>query len=1314
MAHAAPPGDPVQIDLREWTRLACGLPTKNSFVEGAVDLSWAIAKHLCRTRVAPSAGIRLEDCIAADAVLIFVERPAVEQSDIVRAPSIADIKFQFEVSSGAISRPSDDDLSLLSRTDRRVHLALGKILLEIFSMGNSSSLEITGGATKNNYDVGSAENDRPPEASLPAKKRLMASPARDSMSTQAKNFLLSLGIPLSICQLVCDLLDPGEGSRSTSALKSLEDILDDKDKTCMASAVTSVDEVMWDLMQMKASPQTFLFDRSCPQRALEDACIMNNTHDHLVGRESEMSVLMTVKNQVSLHVRSEVNNTGSVSIHGSKFRRDAIFLSGYAGSGKSSILNAVTNACNEDKWLVLGCKFDKQSAPHTILAKAFDEFFGKWGAANYDVHSALDPAMVLAFNKVCGHILDTLDNEGLRNLADFMPNFAKSFPLLSLARNSHSLDGISSMDKVGSGKKRLQNMFHVLLDSLCSVGRPVLFTLDDLQWSNSSVTKDVADFVVNYVHYSSGGADRLGRRGLLIAGTYRSNEVKEGDDLVKSIDIMKKSGRVNVTMLTPGKLSDVDLAKMVSAKLCLPWRHTRGLATLVHAKTRGNPFFVVQFLRSIVQNKMLSFSVKRRRWVWDCDTIELQTVSEGVAELLAASFSQLSPTLMLTLKVVSCLGSQVEESTIDALDSSNEVLSFNMQSQLPLAVHEGILEKAGPIYQFTHDIIQSNIYETISPHNQKLLHKTIGENLLKLSANNPTMRLLAVDQVNMFCKDGNPNAEERSLFSESNATAAKLALASSSFDQARLYIAMGIRLLENDHWKTRYSLSLDLFEMSASVSFVNGDTDKMSACLDAISAHAKSFDDLLKASSLLVKLLTSSSKYEQARRNCLMVLSNLGEVFPQDVCPPLVLNELTSMRTTLRGISANQLKLLPPMADRNKLNVMKFFNMLCMCSLFSKPLLLPLAGCRMVKLTMEFGFCEDSIVGLATVALSVFHITDDVQLASHLGEVCESLIEESPRKHLLRARLCHELATSLKVINEPVQSTIARLPGLYNSAMLAGDSENAMICRSLYCGQSFYTGGLDIASASKALQMCVKEAGEYQQTSALHSAMILLNVCLYLSGEEDNIKSFEELIQIGERTSSELLLWQVFMSQVTIHLWFREYIDVVELSEKHAAKYPSSQQKRSLHFFRSFYEGIAYLSLARDTKQVKWKIQGEKSVVWMRQMESMSKWNFENKSKLLQAELHYLEGDIASAESFYEASIESARNHRFIQEEALACELYGVCCIENKMVDKGSKHLRVALEKYKQWGAMKKASELELFIGAVDHASNAISLRWGS
>ena len=224
--------------------------------------------------------------------------------------------------------------------------------------------------------------------------------------------------------------------------------------------------------------------------------------------------------------------------------------------------------------------------------------------------------------------------------------------------------------------------------------------------------------------------------------------------------------------------------------------------------------------------------------------------------------------------------------------------------------------------------------------------------------------------------------------------------------------------------------------------------------------------------------------------------------------------------------------------------------------------------------------------------------------------------------------------------------------------------------------------------------------------------MAFLNSCLYLSvgtNNEDGVKSLEELKQIGERTSDALVLWEVFVNQMAIHFWFRKYKDVVQLSEDYSAKHPSHQQKRILHVYRSFFEGIAYLNLARDTKQTKWKIFGKKAVDWMRKMESYSKWNFENKSKLLQAELCYLEGDLLSAEALYEESIQSSQNHRFLHEEALARELYGIFCVEIKKVDKGLEQLRLGIEKYKEWGAMNKAAELELFIDAVDRSNQVLN-----
>ena len=110
---------------------------------------------------------------------------------------------------------------------------------------------------------------------------------------------------------------------------------------------------------------------------------------------------------------------------------------------------------------------------------------------------------------------------------------------------------------------------------------------------------------------------------------------------------------------------------------------------------------------------------------------------------------------------------------------------------------------------------------------------------------------------------------------------------------------------------------------------------------------------------------------------------------------------------------------------------------------------------------------------------------------------------------------------------------------------------------------------------------------------------------------------------------------------------------------------------------------------------------GEESVQAMSQLEKTGTWNFENKMNLLEAELHYLDQRHAMAEISYQLAIASAHDHRVFHEEALAQELYGFYLIENGKSDRGLDQMRQAVDKYNQWGALKKARHLSDNIEAI-------------
>lgn len=331
-------------------------------------------------------------------------------------------------------------------------------------------------------------------------------------------------------------------------------------------------------------------------------------------------------------------------------------------------------------------------------------------------------------------------------------------------------------------------LFHLIIRSICSAGIPVLISLDDCHWCDPALIKGVVDVIVE-----SSIWDDTCQGGLLLLGTYRANDAS--DQLVHQINVLEKSNKTHLTKVCISDLTRGDVANMLSAKLCLPTRYTRELASLVYSKTaRGNPFFVIQFLRTVTQNKMLEYSVKHRRWKWDIDTIEMQMISDETAALLTTRFRQLPRRLMQTLTIISCLGSQVEEYTLELLNSEQQVLSFNMLDQLQHAVNEGLLEKAGPMYMFTHDLIMQYVYEQIPISSRKPLHKTIVENLVEsmkkdaLAANDAATTLLVADQINKFGNDGNLGEEERSQYVHICTAAARIALSSFSFDQGMSFL----------------------------------------------------------------------------------------------------------------------------------------------------------------------------------------------------------------------------------------------------------------------------------------------------------------------------------------------------------------------------------------------------------------------------------------------------------------------------------------------------------------------------------------------
>jgi len=196
----------------------------------------------------------------------------------------------------------------------------------------------------------------------------------------------------------------------------------------------------------------------------------------------------------------------------------------------------------------------------------------------------------------------------------------------------------------------------------------------------------------------------------------------------------------------------------------------------------------------------------------------------------------------------------------------------------------------------------------------------------------------------------------------------------------------------------------------------------------------------------------------------------------------------------------------------------------------------------------------------------------------------------------------------------------------------------------------------------------------------------------YTSAEEENILATNYSV----RTS--YYFWRAFTS-----FMFRSYDDSKHYAEKYLDCVGNTWANLFLqHALHAFYIGLVSFWVARKSKDgQQWHERGKRSKLALKKWAESSQWTFENKWYLLEAEESYCNNDFDAAKTYYEKAIAAAKSHKFVHEEALACELAGYFHLEQGETKKATELFLLALEKYNEWGAFEKCNSLFKFVEGI-------------
>src|SRR5262249_36323026 len=102
---------------------------------------------------------------------------------------------------------------------------------------------------------------------------------------------------------------------------------------------------------------------------------------------------------------------------------------------------------------------------------------------------------------------------------------------------------------------------------------------------------------------------------LLVTGACRDNHATPARPPLRKRAAIRGTARVQDIKLAP--LTTNDLGNLVADSVRCDAEQADPLAGLVHAKTDGNPFFVIQFLHVLADEGLLAFDHERASWSWD-------------------------------------------------------------------------------------------------------------------------------------------------------------------------------------------------------------------------------------------------------------------------------------------------------------------------------------------------------------------------------------------------------------------------------------------------------------------------------------------------------------------------------------------------------------------------------------------------------------------------------------------------------------------------------------------------------------------------
>ncbi|HEY9675180.1 MAG TPA: AAA family ATPase [Waterburya sp.] len=1026
------------------------------------------------------------------------------------------------------------------------------------------------------------------------------------------------------------------------------------------------------------------------QLGLQDVWERFQIPQKLYGRDQEVAMLLAAFARVACpednRVASLQNNSERScqreQTGNPRFKVEMMLVSGYAGIGKSALVQELYKPITAKRGYFVSGKFDQfgRNIPYSAIAHALQKL----------VQQLLgEPDEQL--QQWRSRLLTALGSNG-QLIIDVIPEveliIGKQPPVAEVGATE--------------AQNRFNRIFQKFVRVFCSKEHPLAIFLDDLQWIDSATLKLIELMLLDEQTQS-----------LFLIGAYRDNEVNSTHPLVLTLSRLRKQGAVlQEIVLTPLTLEQ--LSQLIAETLHQSADTVRSLAELVLRKTEGNPFFVNEFLRMLYGENLLTFDPpqsprtpggSKGGWQWDIAQIKAQAITDNVVELLLRKLKKLPENTQRILRLAACMGA---EFNLDTLAIVWEQPPKAVSLDLLAAIQAGLIQPLSELdenllvqeYRFLHDRVQQAAYALIDESHKQVVHLQIGHNLLeKTLPERLSERLFEiVDHLNHGGELVTDQAE-RNEIAKLNLLAGQKAKAAIAHTMAKKYLATGRAWLAAASWKTNYELTLDLYLETTEVEYLCGGFEQVECWVALVLQEAKTVLDIVKVYEVKIQTYIAQNQLLEAINTGLQVLQQMGISFPEKLSQSDLQLELDKIISHFDKKPIQDLIQLPEMAEPEKLAAMRILSRITLAAYHAAPDLVPLLVFKQVNLSIQYGNTFVSPFAYANFGLILCGLVGNIEAGYEFGQLALRLLAHL-KIHSLKARTLFTVTNFIIHWKEHVRETSKPFLEAYQTGLETGDLEFAAYCAFTYCLQ-FFLVGKELVEVEHEMATYCEAIRQIKQTTSLTWTQIFQQSVLNLMRCSVNpsrlVGEFYNENRLPHHEINAVILFLVYLNKLILCYLFSEYAQASEnaaIAESYVIRIMATPLVPLYYFYNALARLATYAgSSAQEQNEILKKI----AVI----QEKMKQWahyapmNYLHKYHLVEAEKARILGQWFEAEEFYEQAIQGARDNEYLQEEALAYELAAKFYLSRGRQKFAQTYMKEAHYCYESWGATAKVKDLE-------------------